>query len=139
MNSFGIWYVHETWHQLDGFELSNTLCQQRNSFLGFVSEEDMRVFINNIDYSRIFNISQIFKCFLIGLLWKVMHNYHFEIVFSICETDQISDSPMRLHNQVYQFLVDWTTMCGKQFFELFLFFSGPRIALSLQSIETIDH
>ena len=41
MDSFWVLDVHETWHQLDRFELSDTLCQQRNSLLGFVPEENM--------------------------------------------------------------------------------------------------
>lgn len=71
----------------------------------------MRIFVNDFNYSSIFDISKIFECFLVGLLREIMHHNHFEVVLSVGETDQVPDPSMRLHDQIHQLFIDRVCMC----------------------------
>jgi hypothetical protein len=68
VNSLGIRNVHEARHQLDGFEISDALDKKLYSLLSFISEENVRVFIDDVNYSGIFNVFEILQGFLIGFL-----------------------------------------------------------------------
>jgi hypothetical protein len=100
VDSFGIGNVHQTWHQLNGLELPNSLREQSNRLFRLVPEKYMRVFIDNVNNLSILHILQVLQSFLIGFLGQIVHNNHLKIILFIGKINQVLYSPMRLHYQV---------------------------------------
>jgi len=80
----------------------------------------MRVFVNNIDHLRIFDIFQIFKSFVIRLLTDIVHDNHLKIIFPISKANQILYPSMRLHNQIDQLLINNIQIGSQQILKLSL-------------------
>lgn len=99
----------------------------------------MRVFIDYIDYSGIFHISEVLQSFFVSLFRKVVHHDHFEVVLSVRKSYQVFDSSMRLHYQIHEFFIDRVSVRLQKFLEFFLLFFSSGTTLLFQSVQTVHH
>ena len=58
----------------------------------------MGIFIDNLHHFRVFHVLEILQSLLVCLFTKVVHDYHFEIIFFISKVYEVLDSAVRLHD-----------------------------------------
>lgn len=82
----------------------------------------MRILVYDLgNLVGVFDIFQVIEGFVVALFWQVMDDDHFDVAFFIGKVDEILDTAMRHHDQVYEILVYDVEVVFEDFFEISLF------------------
>jgi hypothetical protein len=142
VHSFLVGYIHESRHEFDGYKVADGFGEQCNGLFCFVPEEDVGVFVYDIDDFGVLHVLEVLQRLLVGLFAQIVHHDHLEVVLAVRVGDQVLDASVRLHHQIDQLLVLHVQIAGQQLLQLALLllqFGCVPAAFLLQSVQPVYH